>query len=385
MTANPTRKINHEEVGDSFDLEQTFVHLARLSLQGRETDVAALARQSLRKIETRRPDLRAAIRATLQLAASTPARQGMARPLPVDAESRLELLRSESSVVLQHEPKWPLPIDAVLRRLVRERSHDATFKARGIPPTRSVLFVGAPGVGKTLAARWLAREIDRPIFTLDLAAVMNSFLGKTGANLRLVMDHAKRVPSVLLLDEFDSIAKRRDDAAEVGELKRLVTVLIQELDAWPEHGLLICATNHPDLLDPAIWRRFDLVLRFPMPSTGEINALIVDRLSLRSDASGVSSLVASVMRDASFSDIERLVGTARRNAIVDDKSEETALLELAAGHVAAIPGKNRVALAVKLLECGFSQRRASDVTGVARDTLRKHTLKLGKTQHRPSR
>ena len=94
---------------------------------------------------------------------------------------------------------------------------------------------------------------------------MSSFLGRTGNNVRNVLDFAKGVSCVFLLDEFDAIAKRRDDAVEVGELKRLVTVLLQEIDQWPASGLLIAATNHYNLLDPAVWRRFELVVGFPMP------------------------------------------------------------------------------------------------------------------------
>jgi len=98
---------------------------------------------------------------------------------------------------------------------------------------------------------------------------MSSFLGKTGSNIRVVLDFARRQPCVLLLDEFDAITKRRDDSAEIGELKRLVTVLIQAIDEWPADGLLVAATNHPELLDPAIWRRFDRVVEFPLPTSSE--------------------------------------------------------------------------------------------------------------------
>ena len=165
-----------------------------------------------------------------------------------------------------------------MRQLLDERGAEDKLASLGLAPTRSLLLTGAPGVGKTLTARWIARELNRPLLLLDLSAVMSSFLGRTGNNLRYVLDYAKSVPCVLLLDELDALAKRRDDTIEVGELKRLVTVLLQELDDWPPTGLLVAATNHPDLLDPAIWRRFDLTIEIPLPQDELIEKAIVAQL-----------------------------------------------------------------------------------------------------------
>jgi SpoVK/Ycf46/Vps4 family AAA+-type ATPase len=371
MAMKKVRNNNEIESVHSFDIEESFVHLARLALLQRTEDVAALARQSLRHIAAHREDLRAKVDAALKLSQPSPVRRQIPRPLPVDSESRLELLRSEPNVHLDHEPQWAPAVAAALRRIVKERSQETALRSAGVSPTRSLLFVGPPGVGKTLAAQWIARETNRPLLVLDLAGVMNSFLGKTGSNLRVVMEHAKREPSVLLLDEFDALAKRRDDAADVGELKRLVTVLIQELDSWPDTGLLICATNHPELLDPAIWRRFDSVLHFPLPSRDATKSMIGSRLSMSTGPSSVAALVSTILSEASYADVDRLIFRALRNSIIDEKDIESALLELATEQVALAPVEHRISLGAKLIEAGYSQRRASDLTGVARDTLRK--------------
>lgn len=129
-------------------------------------------------------------------------------------------------------------------------------------------------MGKTLTARWLAAKLEVLLYVLDLTAVMSSLLGRSGNNLRTALDFAKRSPCVLLLDEIDAIAKRRSDDTDIGELKRLVTVILQEVDEWPATGLLLAATNHPELIDPALWRRFDLVVEFKMPDIAAIRVAV---------------------------------------------------------------------------------------------------------------
>ena len=113
------------------------------------------------------------------------------------------------------EPILDAGVKRALEQLIFERQRDQELIKQGLSPTRSIIFTGPPGVGKTLAARWVARELHRPLLTLDLSAVMSSFLGRTGANVRHVLDYAKSVDGVLLLDELDAIAKRRDDATDV--------------------------------------------------------------------------------------------------------------------------------------------------------------------------
>ena len=221
-------------------------------------------------------------------------------PVPVDSDSRFQLLRVEVEPNLPNEPVYPAMVQQTLDRLVAERLRISALLNAHLEPTRTVLFTGPPGVGKTLAARWLAREMNRPLLILDLSAVMSSYLGRTGANLRHVLEYAKSIDCVLLLDELDAIAKRRDDFGEIGELKRLVTVLLQQLDDWPSTGILISATNHSKLLDPAVWRRFEQRIEFPLPEQNEVRVFIAGLL--RHDSTEYGNLVRCIV-DLTFSPI----------------------------------------------------------------------------------
>ncbi len=162
-------------------------------------------------------------------------------------------------------PQLPLDLSAQIDFVVMEHERVEVLAAAGLTPTRSLLFTGPPGVGKTLTARWIATRLGVPLLRADLATMMSSYLGQSAQNLRAALVQSRAVPSVLLLDEFDALAKRRDDPSDVGELKRVVNVLLLELDNWPPTSLLIGATNHPELLDRAIWRRFERTLTFPLP------------------------------------------------------------------------------------------------------------------------
>lgn len=232
---------------------------------------------------------------------------------PVDVASALPLTRLDFDG-RNAPPVLPSETARQLESLIEERARLRDLAKAGLEPTRTVLFTGPPGVGKTMAARYMASALILPLITIDLAAVVSSFLGRTGQNLRQALEYARSFPCVLLLDEFDALAKRRDDPTDVGELKRIVNVLLLELEQWPATGLLVAATNHPDLLDRAIWRRFERVIVFPMPTVGARTTIVAHLLhSLGQDLPQERlDRFVRLSEQASGSELERLVRAAAR-------------------------------------------------------------------------
>lgn len=357
--------------------QDNLVHFARLSLSGNKSDVKAFIRKISRKIAKFDPSV------AEQLLSLTedpkPSRNSILRSesverLPVDMDSRLQLARLDYDITIDFEPIWQEPVKSRLEQIVAERSKLSELTSANIDPTRSLLFTGMPGVGKSLAAKWLAKSLDLPLVTVDLAAVMSSFLGRTGNNIRNVLDYAKSIECVLFLDELDALAKRRDDATEVGELKRLVTVLLQEIDTWPSHGLMLAATNHPDLLDPAIWRRFDMVVEFPLPDLRSIKLTINNLIDDATDTTdGLLRALTVTYSGASFSDIHRAISQLKRQKIISGISLEQGLSNLIKDRIDPLSKTEKITVAQALQEAGLSQRATQSLTGLSRDTIRKHS------------
>lgn len=360
-------------MSENAEKDKDLVHLARLALTGRLQDVQTYVSRMCRKYQKLAPGLGEQLKELIKLAPTrqSPLRSEGLATIPVDQDSRLQLLRYESSYTLDHEPIWSSQIAETLAQLVSEHQRSSILLSRGLSPARTAIFTGPPGVGKTMAARWLAHQLDRPLLILDLSAVMSSFLGRTGANVRHVLDYAKGVSCVLLLDELDAVAKRRDDSHEVGELKRLVTVLLQEIDDWPEGGLLVAASNHQELLDPAVWRRFEVQVKFQLPEKASMQRAV----QLFAGDTGIDSAwysaISEVMNGHSFSDVEREMKGLRRQAILKDCSLEDLFPGLVRQYIGEQPKSGKRDIAIKLTEAGLSQRTVNELTGLSRDTLRK--------------
>ncbi len=368
------------------DIQTDLAHLVRLAVAEQTEDVRLFVARLIRKYRTTVPELAEQLDSYLRAKparTTSPLRQAMIAPdqtLPIDDESRLSLLKSYRDTPDRESPLLSSELEEILNQLIQERRQSQRLAVSGLHPTRSAIFVGPPGVGKTLTGRWLAAKLSVPLYVLDLTAVMSSLLGRSGSNLRAALDFAKRKPCVLLLDEIDAIAKRRSDDTDIGELKRLVTVILQEVDEWPVASLLLAATNHPELIDPALWRRFDLVVKFELPTMSAIKQAVKRFL-------GPDYALLARWRDAltfafngmSFSDIEREVQRFRRALALGMSSDTELIEEFIKSRMLTLDRRARIDLAVHLAkQTRLSQHMVSDITGVSRDTIRKYTAKIAK-------
>jgi len=374
-----------EITDDHVGIESDFANLARLAASGAHEDTRLLLARLVRKYRQQRPELASLLDQSLKASQTRSAGNAILRrgapitepgevPLPVDGDSRLALIRVFDDRAGLPPPILPGSVHDAIGAIIRERQERERLAARGISPTRSAILVGPPGVGKTLSARWIASALGKPLWVLDLTAVMSSLLGKTGNNLRAALDHAKQHAAVLLLDEIDAIAKRRSDESDIGELKRLVTVMLQEVDQWPDTGLLLAATNHPELVDPALWRRFDLVLKFDAPDAAAIATAIQRFLGddLTLFASWIDVLAAG-LQGQSLSDVERSINALRRGHALQTAPLEQLIGSALGQRQEALSKAERLNLAIALAKAGqHTHMQISQMTGVARDTIRKH-------------
>lgn len=195
-----------------------------------------------------------------------PARLNQGSTPPVDQESRfplVELVQTKNSTEpFICDPDQQAVVDE-FASIVEKRS---VLERHGLETSASLLLYGPPGCGKSLLAQHIAQRLGLPLYLARLDSLVSSFLGSTSKNLRAVFDYAARQPCILFLDEFDAVAKLRDDPHEMGELKRVVNSFLQAFDSHAKELIVIAATNHDQLLDAAIWRRFQLTLNLHLPS-----------------------------------------------------------------------------------------------------------------------
>lgn len=239
--------------------------------------------------------------------------------VPKDGDRGLPLLqvfepaRSLDELILRPEVRQELD------RFAHEVSRGELLRAHGIAPPSRLLLCGPPGCGKTSAAEAVARALLLPLAVVRFDVVVSSYLGETAANLRKIFDFIVTRPMVVLFDEFDAIAKQRDDDFEHGELKRVVNAFLQLLDGLRGDNVVIAATNHQGLLDSAVWRRFDEVVHLGLPSPGERKEVLLAGLR-GTPIAGLPDWSSLMDRTEGMAhaDLERIALMAVREAILNE-------------------------------------------------------------------
>jgi len=227
-------------------------------------------------------------------------------PVPVDKETGAPLAEVIHPVEELQPPLFDRSVSEAISSLTEEWAHFESLSSFGLSPARSCLIYGPPGTGKTHLALWMARQLGLPVVLVRLDGLVSSFLGTTARNIGNLFSFANRYKCVLLLDEFDAIAKVRDDPQEVGEIKRVVNALLQNLDTRRGIGFTIGITNHSQLLDPAVWRRFEVQIEIPRPTFEIRQALVRHFMVPMSISDAFIKLMAWFMDGATGAEIELL-------------------------------------------------------------------------------
>ncbi|KAF1728068.1 ATPase family associated with various cellular activities (AAA) [Pseudoxanthomonas sp. CF385] len=208
-------------------------------------------------------------------------------------------------------------VRAACRELIEEQQRRDLLRSYGLEPRHRMLLSGAPGNGKTSLAEAVAHELMAPLFVVRYEAVIGSFLGETSSRLKRLFDFVRTHQCVLFFDEFDTLGKERGDTHETGEIKRVVSSLLLQIDALPSHVVVITATNHAELLDRAVWRRFQLRLEMPAP-TLEQKEDWFRRLQEKLEAPlGITpKSLAAKLNVGNFSDLEQFCEDVQRRYVL---------------------------------------------------------------------
>lgn len=210
-----------------------------------------------------------------------------------------------------------------LKRVLLEQKQQKKLTEHGLNPRRKLLFVGPPGSGKTMTASALAGELHLPLFTIMLEGLITKFMGETAAKLRLVFDAIRQTQGVYLFDEFDALGAHRTQSNDVGEIRRVLNSFLQLLEKDSSKSIIVAATNHPDLLDHALFRRFDDVIEYELPDPS-ISAQILQRKLAMFDTANVEwSKVLHETSGLSHADLARSSDEAAKRAVLSGSTRIT--------------------------------------------------------------
>ena len=349
-----------------------------LARQRRRQDVAPMALEQMR-----------ARRTGLQLPGEALSRS---TPLPTDRETGAPLVR----LVFPDDRDDPAPIlepelEAAIADQLKEWDRVEELARMGVKPNMRCLLYGAPGVGKTLLARFIGHQLRLPIVEARLDGLVSSFLGTTARNIGALFDFADRYRCILFLDEFDAIAKARDDSQEVGEIKRVVNTLLQSLDARNVQGFTLAATNHEHLLDPAVWRRFEARVQMPKPGSETRAAMLKRFLAPVCLSESEMRMLVWLTEGMSGADIETLITGGKRYLVLHARESRRTSVQARPTQAALLSalrrqatlnallfhnhrhelllGSNDTLLDALIEGAGLTQTEAASVLGISQSTV----------------
>lgn len=306
---------------------------------------------------------------------------GYSESLPVDPKSRSPLIE---------EQPWPITpgfldedLQNVFQAFIRDAKNIEKLQAHGLSGKMNIIMSGPPGTGKSLIAGHIASQLQKPFYVVRLDSLVSSLLGDTAKNIRNVFDYVSNSNGVLFLDEFDAIAKIRDDKNELGELKRVVNTLIQGIDSLDDRAIIIAATNHADLLDPAIWRRFPYKMDFSLPGQDLRKALWAHFLFQDKADEAISSALAKISESLTGAEIESISTSARRQSILSGQEIDIAIVALSITNIKSglrtstiknqLSAQERRTLGISLIKNhNLGTTEASKLVGVSRQTISTH-------------
>ena len=211
----------------------------------------------------------------------------------------------------------PAEVDAIIRELVSEHQRVDLLRSYSLEPRNRLLFIGPPGNGKTSLAEALAEALMIPLLQVRYDGVVGAYLGETAVRLRRLLDAAKQRKCVLFFDEVETLAKERGDAHDTGEIKRIVSSLLLQIDDLPSHVIVVGATNHPELLDRAVWRRFQVRVELPTPTRAQLASWFARFEKRVKQPLGLSvDTLAKKLAGSSFAEAEEFAQSVMRRYVL---------------------------------------------------------------------
>jgi|TARA_R100001143_G_scaffold63517_1_gene71314 SpoVK/Ycf46/Vps4 family AAA+-type ATPase len=263
-------------------------------------------------------DLRALIDSAKPRAKQLPSGQ----PVPI-GQPRGEL-SNLLTVALPHTRFSEMVLDESthqrLARIISEQRNFEKIRAHGLSPRRKLLLVGPPGTGKTMTASALAGELGIPLYVVRFDSLITKFMGETAAKLRQIFDAIRDTRGIYFFDEFDAIGSQRGMANDVGEIRRVLNSFLQMIEQDQSNSLIIAATNHPEILDYALFRRFDDVIEYGLPSQDQIKAVLKSRLANFSKSIKRWDSLCKVADGLSYAELARATDDTIKDAIIHDRT-----------------------------------------------------------------